>query len=117
MPRYPHFNCVLTSSSLIVITFLSTGQSIMFHTYSSCIVITTSLTPLHFLSALLSQRFSPSFRSDEMRKRLSDGHVDAPLLIYVGRIGAEKKLHRLKKGIEIMCELLYLVTQGKIQAV
>lgn len=44
------------------------------------------------------QRFSPSFRSDEMRHRLSDGDVDAPLLIYVGRIGAEKKLHRLKKG-------------------
>lgn len=33
-----------------------------------------------------------------MRKRLSDGHVDAPLLIYIGRIGAEKKLYRLKKG-------------------
>jgi hypothetical protein len=33
-----------------------------------------------------------------MRHRLSDGDVDAPLLIYVGRIGAEKKLHRLKKG-------------------
>ena len=33
-----------------------------------------------------------------MRHRLSDGNVDAPLLIYVGRIGAEKKLHRLKKG-------------------
>ena len=45
-----------------------------------------------------------------MRKRLSDGHVDAPLLIYVGRIGAEKKLHRLKKGIEIMCEVLYFAT-------
>ena len=35
-----------------------------------------------------------------MRHRLSDGDVDAPLLIYVGRIGAEKKLHRLKKGEE-----------------
>ena len=39
-----------------------------------------------------------------MRKRLSDGHVDAPLLIYVGRIGAEKKLHRLKKGVKILCD-------------
>ena len=44
-----------------------------------------------------------------MRKRLSDGHVDAPLLIYVGRIGAEKKLHRLKKGIKILCDLFYLI--------
>ena len=43
-----------------------------------------------------------------MRKRLSDGHVDAPLLIYVGRIGAEKKLHRLKKGIRILCDFFIL---------
>lgn len=50
--------------------------------------------------SIFLQRFSPSFRSDEMRHRLSDGDVDAPLLIYVGRIGAEKKLHRLKKGEE-----------------
>jgi hypothetical protein len=52
----------------------------------------------HVLPSVLIQRFSPTFRSDEMRHRLSDGNVDAPLLIYVGRIGAEKKLHRLRKG-------------------
>jgi hypothetical protein len=35
-----------------------------------------------------------------MRRRLSDGDVDAPLLVYVGRLGAEKKLQRLKKVLE-----------------
>lgn len=36
--------------------------------------------------------FSPTHRSDTMRARLTDGHPEEPLLIYVGRIGAEKSL-------------------------
>lgn len=47
-----------------------------------------------------AERFSPSFRDPEMRKRLSQGDVDAPLLVYVGRIGAEKKINRLKKVLD-----------------
>ena len=43
-----------------------------------------------------SERFSPTFKNSEMRNKLSDGHPDQPLLIYVGRIGLEKKLHNLK---------------------
>jgi glycosyltransferase involved in cell wall biosynthesis len=35
-----------------------------------------------------------------MRNRLSDGHPEAPLLIYVGRIGTEKKIYRLKKVLD-----------------
>lgn len=31
-----------------------------------------------------------------MRTRLSQGHPEAPLLIYVGRLGSEKKLQRIK---------------------
>ena len=31
-----------------------------------------------------------------MRFRLSGGHVDSPLLCYVGRLGHEKRLMRLK---------------------
>ena len=33
-------------------------------------------------------RFHPSYRSDSMRSRLSDGHPEAPLLVHVGRLGA-----------------------------
>ena len=47
-----------------------------------------------------AERFSPSYRDEAMRSRMSDGHVDAPLLVYVGRIGAEKKLLRLKKVLD-----------------
>jgi len=47
-----------------------------------------------------AERFSPSFRSAEMRNRLSDGNPDAPLLIYVGRLGPEKRLTKLKKVLE-----------------
>ena len=31
-----------------------------------------------------------------MRSRLSQGHPEAPLLVYVGRLGAEKRLQRIK---------------------
>ncbi|MDF1524069.1 MAG: glycosyltransferase family 1 protein [Trueperaceae bacterium] len=37
-------------------------------------------------------RYHPSKRDPEMRARLSDGHPDAPLLLYVGRVSAEKRL-------------------------
>ena len=47
-----------------------------------------------------AERFSPSFRSTEMRSRLTDGNPDAPLLIYVGRLGPEKRLTKLKKVLE-----------------
>lgn len=35
-----------------------------------------------------------------MRSRLSNGHPEAPLLLYVGRLGYEKKIHRLKTVLE-----------------
>jgi sulfoquinovosyltransferase len=40
--------------------------------------------------------FSPAFRSAEARATLSAGNPDAPLLVYVGRLGAEKNLTILK---------------------
>lgn len=45
-------------------------------------------------------RFSPSFKSDEMKRLLSDGHPEDPLLIYVGRLGLEKRLTALKRVLE-----------------
>jgi len=40
--------------------------------------------------------FHPRFRSREMRKRLTDGHPEDPVMIYVGRLGNEKNLTFLK---------------------
>ena len=43
--------------------------------------------------------FSPERRSTEMRDRLTGGHPDAPLLLYVGRISAEKNLEALRSWL------------------
>lgn len=37
-------------------------------------------------------RFSPEWRSQEMRAALGDGHPEAPLLLYVGRLAPEKRV-------------------------
>lgn len=44
--------------------------------------------------AVDTEGFSPSRRSLEARTLLSDGHPDAPLVTYVGRISAEKDVER-----------------------
>ena len=31
--------------------------------------------------------FNPRFRDQEMRSKMSDGHPEAKLLVYVGRLG------------------------------
>ena len=46
------------------------------------------------------ERFAPSFKSKDMRIRLSKGNPDAPLLIYVGRLGMEKRLEKLTRVLE-----------------
>ncbi len=43
-----------------------------------------------------TEMFQPSLASREMRSRLSQGNPDAPLLLYVGRLSAEKEIDRIK---------------------
>lgn len=45
--------------------------------------------------AVDAERFAPSRASAAMRARLTDGDTDAPLLLYVGRLSAEKRLEWL----------------------
>ena len=60
-----------------------------------------------------AQRFHPRFASPAMRARLSDGHPDAPLLLYVGRLSAEKQLHLIRPALEqIPSARLALVGDG-----
>ncbi len=40
-------------------------------------------------------RFQPAFRSEAMRARLSQGHPESPLLLYVGRLSPEKEIERI----------------------
>ena len=47
-------------------------------------------------------RFQPDKSSVAMRARLSDGHPESPLLIYVGRLSAEKDIERIKPMLEAL---------------
>lgn len=47
-------------------------------------------------------RFSPRHYSDAWRARLSDGDVHAPLLLYVGRLAAEKRVEWLHPLVEAL---------------
>lgn len=47
-----------------------------------------------------ADRFHPRFKSTEMRVRLSDGHPDETLLLYVGRLSLEKRLGDLRAVLE-----------------
>ena len=44
--------------------------------------------------------FHPSMFSAKMRERLSQGYPDAPLLLYVGRVSAEKEIDKIKPVLE-----------------
>lgn len=43
-----------------------------------------------------TETFRPELASREMRDRLSQGHPEDPLLLYVGRLSAEKEVDRIK---------------------
>ena len=40
--------------------------------------------------------FHPDFASAQMRERLTEGHPEKKLLVFVGRLAAEKEIHRLR---------------------
>ncbi|MFN3360942.1 MAG: glycosyltransferase [Pseudanabaenaceae cyanobacterium] len=42
-----------------------------------------------------TEQFHPRFRSLEMRRRLTQGHPEDHLLLYVGRLSAEKEIQRI----------------------
>lgn len=47
-----------------------------------------------------AERFNPRWRSEAMRDRLSDGHPDDIILLYVGRLSPEKQLMQLRAVLE-----------------
>jgi glycosyltransferase involved in cell wall biosynthesis len=61
--------------------------------------------------------FDPSLASADMRSHLTQGHPDAPLLLYVGRLSAEKEIDRIKPVLEAIPNArLALVGDGPYRA-
>ena len=57
--------------------------------------------------------FHPARRSEEMRARLTEGHPESPLLLYVGRLSAEKDIESLRPMLEALPQArLALVGDG-----
>ncbi len=62
-------------------------------------------------------RFRPGAGTAEMRSRLSGGHPEAPLVLYVGRLSAEKEVIRLKELFAAVPGMrLAIVGDGPIRA-
>jgi glycosyltransferase involved in cell wall biosynthesis len=51
-----------------------------------------------------TEMFQPYLASHQMRSRLSQGHPDSPLFLYVGRVSAEKAIDRIKPVLEAIPE-------------
>lgn len=47
-----------------------------------------------------TELFEPALANQEMRSRLSQGNPDSPILLYVGRLSAEKEIDRIKPVLE-----------------
>ena len=47
-----------------------------------------------------TEMFQPHLASQQMRSRLSQGHPEDPLLLYVGRVSAEKQIDQIKPVLE-----------------
>ncbi len=64
-----------------------------------------------------TETFRPELASPEMRWRLSGGRPEAPLLLYVGRLSAEKEIERIRPILEAIPEArLALVGDGPYRA-
>jgi glycosyltransferase involved in cell wall biosynthesis len=66
--------------------------------------------------AVDSHLFRPDARTAEMRNRLSGGEPDKPLLLYVGRLSAEKEVTKLREVIRAVPEArLAIVGDGPVR--
>jgi glycosyltransferase involved in cell wall biosynthesis len=64
-----------------------------------------------------TELFRPELASQAMRHRLSEGHPEDPLLLYIGRLSAEKDIDRIKPVLEAIPNArLALVGDGPYRA-
>ena len=85
----------------------------IFHSLMDATVVTSPQIQQEFLEhgvpncflwekGIDTERFHPKFQSAEMRARMTNGHPDDFLVVYIGRIGKEKRLTELKDILEGM---------------
>lgn len=61
-------------------------------------------------------QFHPARRSAEWRAQLTDGHPDAPLLLYVGRLAVEKRIEWLRPVLDALPQVcLAIVGDGPLR--
>jgi sulfoquinovosyltransferase len=58
-------------------------------------------------------RFHPQFKSEDMRRRMSDDHPEDFLMVYIGRLGAEKRIKDIRAMLERMPSNTRLAIVGK----
>lgn len=58
-------------------------------------------------------RFHPQFKDEAMRCKMSNGHPEDFLMVYVGRLGAEKRLKDIKPVLEKLGDGARLCIVGK----
>ena len=60
-----------------------------------------------------TERFGPQYRDEEMRRRLSGGRPDKTVLLFVGRLAAEKGIERIREALGTLPDVcLALVGDG-----
>ncbi|MGI8315249.1 glycosyltransferase family 4 protein [Halobacillus mangrovi] len=60
--------------------------------------------------------YHPRHKNEEMRNRLSDGKEDNKLLVFVGRLAAEKEIHKIKPLLEERDDIsLAIVGDGPVR--
>lgn len=61
-------------------------------------------------------RYSPAHRTHAWRERLTDGHPERPLLLYVGRLATEKRIEWLRPILDLRPDVaLAIVGSGPIR--
>jgi len=60
-----------------------------------------------------TERFDPKFKSQDMRSKMTNGNPDDFLMVYVGRLGAEKRLKDIKGMLEQLPSNTRLCIVGK----
>ncbi|MGC9346908.1 MAG: glycosyltransferase family 4 protein [Anaerolineae bacterium] len=63
-----------------------------------------------------TRRFHPERRCGQLRRRLTNGHPRRPLLLYVGRLAMEKRIHWIRPLLDVLPEAhLAVVGDGPIR--